>query len=243
MNSNQITGTATVDGIAIDGTWSFVSGQAITAGSSAVQVLPLPFVTVMFSSEQVTVAELRSGRPERVSGLQNIEALNTPEKLETAMKTAITQANSGVPQANTAVYDVELQISTDGGTTWTKATAGNFPANGLTVTLPYPAGTNSSYTFTVVHMFTTSDFGKTPGDIETPRVINTGVLPATLGGQLDLVPPAVGDGQDIQHIAAVRGDGQGDGTAAAAAPPAASLTWGAWGRGITRPWTMFCGMV
>ena len=107
------------------------------------------------------------------AGLQNIEALNTPEKLETAMKTAITQANSGVPQANTAVYDVELQISTDGGTTWTKATAGNFPANGLTVTLPYPAGTNSSYTFTVVHMFTTSDFGKTPGDIETPRVINT----------------------------------------------------------------------
>ncbi|WP_207709449.1 S-layer homology domain-containing protein, partial [Pseudoflavonifractor sp. 60] len=107
------------------------------------------------------------------AGLQNIEALNTPEKLETAMKTAITQANSGVPQANTAVYDVELQISTDGGTTWTKATAGNFPANGLTITLPYPAGTNSSYTFTMVHMFTTSDFGKTPGDIETPRVINT----------------------------------------------------------------------
>ncbi len=106
-------------------------------------------------------------------GLQSIETLNTQEKLETAMKTAITQANSGVSQANTAVYDVELQISTDGGTTWTKATAVNFPANGLTVTLPYPAGTNSSYTFTVVHMFTTSDFGKTPGDTETPRVTNT----------------------------------------------------------------------
>ena len=42
-----------------------------------------------------------------------------------------------------------------------------------------------------------------------------GVLPAALGGQLDLVPPAVGDGQDIQHIAAVRGDGQGNGAAAA----------------------------
>ena len=116
---------------------------------------------------------MKDGISKVPAGLQNIEALNTPEKLETAMKTAITQANSGVPQANTAVYDVELQISTDGGTTWTKATAGNFPANGLTVTLPYPAGTNSSYTFTVVHMFTTSDFGKTPGDIETPRVINT----------------------------------------------------------------------
>ena len=116
---------------------------------------------------------MENGISEVPAGLQSIETLNTLEKLEAAMKTAITHANSGVPQANTAVYDVELQISTDGGTTWTKATAGNFPANGLTVTLPYPAGTNSSYTFTVVHMFTTSDFGKTPGDIETPRVINT----------------------------------------------------------------------
>ena len=68
---------------------------------------------------------------------------------------------------------MELQISTDGGATWTKATAANFPANGLTVTLPYPAGTNNSYTFTVVHMFTTSDFGKTPGHTETPTVTNT----------------------------------------------------------------------
>ncbi|USF28381.1 hypothetical protein N510_003340 [Firmicutes bacterium ASF500] len=116
---------------------------------------------------------MKDGISKVPAGLQNIEALNTPEKLETAMKTAITQANSGVPQANTAVYDVELQISTNGGATWTPATKDNFPANGLAVTLPYPAGTNSSYTFTVVHMFTTSDFGKTPGDIETPRVTNT----------------------------------------------------------------------
>ena len=116
---------------------------------------------------------MENGISEVPAGLQSIETLNTLEKLEAAMKTAITHANSGVPQANTAVYDVELQISTDGGTTWTKATAVNFPANGLTVTLPYPAGTNSSYTFTVVHMFTTSDFGKTPGDTETPHVTNT----------------------------------------------------------------------
>ena len=42
-----------------------------------------------------------------------------------------------------------------------------------------------------------------------------GVLVAALGRQLDLVPPAVGDGQSVQHIAAVRGDGQGNGAVAA----------------------------
>lgn len=41
-----------------------------------------------------------------------------------------------------------------------------------------------------------------------------GVFAVALIGQLDSVPPAVGDGQSIQRIAAVRGNGQGDGTAA-----------------------------
>ena len=113
--------------------------------------------------------------------------------------------------------------------------------------MAYPSGTDSSYYFTVVHMFTTSDFGKTPGDTEvfTPdkvtnmaqglQVVVTGLSPisvgwtgllrivrqrnkgrfyrygpaghregvlvAALGRQLDLVPPAVGDGQSVQHIA------------------------------------------
>ena len=116
---------------------------------------------------------MEDGISEVPAGLQSIETLNTPEKLETAMRTEITKATPGIPEANTAVYDVELQISTDGGATWTPATKDNFPANGLTVTLPYPAGTNGSYTFTVVHMFTTSDFDKTPGDTEMPRVTNT----------------------------------------------------------------------
>ena len=146
------------------------ASASCTVETTEVTILPDPPEAGDGKQYQVIMED---GISEVPAGLQSIETLNTPEKLETAMKTAITQANSGVPQANTAVYDVELQISTDGGTTWTKATAANFPANGLTVTLPYPAGTNSSYTFTVVHMFTTSDFGKTPGDIETPRVINT----------------------------------------------------------------------
>ena len=146
------------------------ANAACTVKAKEVVILPNPPADNGSTKFQLVMEDGISKVP---AGLQNIEALNTPEKLAATMKTTITQANSGVPQANTVVYDVELQISTDGGTTWTKATAGNFHANGLTVTMPYPAGTNSSYAFTVVHMFTTSDFDKTPGDTETPRITNT----------------------------------------------------------------------
>ena len=143
-------------------------------------------------------------------GLQGIEALNTPAKLETALKTEITRVTPGIPQTNTAVYDVVLLISTDGGRTWTPATRDNFPSGGLTVTLPYPAGTNSSYRFTVVHMFTTSDFGRQPGETEvfSPgqvrntangiQVTVTGLSPISAGWTAPAVmpetPPSGSDG-------------------------------------------------
>lgn len=118
-----------------------------------------------------TKTEVKEGISEVPEGLKGIPALDTPAKLESAMRTAITQ--TGVPSGNTAVYDVKLLVSTDGGRTWTPATAANFPTGGLTVTLPYPEGTDKTYSFMVVHMFTTSAFGKTPGDTETPAVTNT----------------------------------------------------------------------
>ncbi len=105
-------------------------------------------------------------------GLKNIETLNTPQKLETKMKTLITE--TGIKEENTAVYNVTLMVSTDGGKTWIPATEQNFPANGkLTITLPYPEGTDSTYEFVVVHMFTTNAFDKIPGTTEKPEVENT----------------------------------------------------------------------
>ena len=47
------------------------------------------------------------------------------------MKKAILQINSDIQEANTAVYDVELLVSEDGGKTWAPATLENFPAGGL----------------------------------------------------------------------------------------------------------------
>ncbi|MCD8323672.1 MAG: YDG domain-containing protein, partial [Clostridiales bacterium] len=76
---------------------------------------------------------------------------------------------------NAFVYDVVLQYSTDGGITWITATAENFPATGITVTIPYPEGTDSSYEFVVEHMFTVTSerLGITAGETERPTVTKT----------------------------------------------------------------------
>lgn len=143
---------------------------------------------------------METGISEVPDGLKGIETLDTPEKLETAMRTEITKATPSIPEANTAVYDVALMVSTDGGATWTQATKDNFPSGGLTITLPYPEGTNSSYRFTVVHIFTTTDFGKQPGDKEifTPdkvkntaqglQVVVTGLSPISVGWEQPSTP-------------------------------------------------------
>ena len=123
---------------------------------------------VTVSSMEMKV-EVKEGITEVPDAFKDLESLNTPEKITTAMRTAITQL--GILSGNTAVYDVTLMVNDGSG--WKKADASNFPAGGLTVTLPYPTGTDSSYRFKVVHMFTTNDFGKTPGTTETPAVTNT----------------------------------------------------------------------
>lgn len=121
--------------------------------------------------------------------LKNI--YQSAEALENAMRVEITQTNTGIPSENTAVYDVSLMVSEDGGKTWKPATKDNFPADGLTVTLPYPEDTNSGYEFTAVHMFTQDNSeDKKAGDTESPVVTNTasgvqftvtGLSPISLG--------------------------------------------------------------
>ena len=100
--------------------------------------------------------------------------LETPEKVKDELVQAIVSANDKVDTDNIIHYDVTLMYTEDDGNTWIKADDSHFPADGkLTVTIPYPDGTDSSYTFTVAHMFTSNAFGKTPGEIEIPTVTNT----------------------------------------------------------------------
>ena len=82
----------------------------------------------------------------------------------------------GYTAGKVAYYDVTLQYSTDGGVSWINATADNFPASGITVTLPYPDGTGKELQdFAVSHMFTVTSarLGTVAGDTETPAAVKT----------------------------------------------------------------------
>lgn len=105
-------------------------------------------------------------------GLKNT-SFNTPVKIEQELKRILT--SSGVyTEANTKVYDVTLQVSTDEGKTWAEANADNFPSGGVLVTLPYPGGTGRhTHNFAVAHMFGESLFGHTSGTVEVPNVTKT----------------------------------------------------------------------
>ncbi|MCD7864360.1 MAG: CAP domain-containing protein [Lachnospiraceae bacterium] len=80
----------------------------------------------------------------------------------------------GYTEENTAVYDVVLQYRVNGGA-WVDATEDNFPTSGITVTLSYPDGTDSSYDFIVMHMFTVTSqrLGTVAGKTEFPAVTKT----------------------------------------------------------------------
>jgi len=111
--------------------------------------------------------------------LKAIPELNTPEKVEAdiTIKVLVEAKSEGmdVAEEQTAVYDVTLMYSEDGGKTFIEASKEHWPASGrLTVTLPYPEGTGKdTHTFVVAHMFTQSTDKHKAGDIEYPVVTNT----------------------------------------------------------------------
>ncbi len=98
----------------------------------------------------------------------------TVDDIQEAMYAVAVKALPGVTDENTEFHDVTLLFSKDGGKTWIKATEENFPANGITVTLPYPDGTNAAdYDFVVTHMVTVTMNDLVVGAVETPAVTKT----------------------------------------------------------------------
>lgn len=109
--------------------------------------------------------------------LAKTENLNTPEKIVEYLKKLLVDCKidgKNPAKENTAVYDAVLLYSADGGETWIRATADNFPAEGVKVILPYPEGTNAAdYRFSVVHMFAMNRGAYKAGDVETPELTLT----------------------------------------------------------------------
>lgn len=91
------------------------------------------------------------------------DTLNTPEKIESQIRSSLTA--KGISNDNIRVYDVALQVYVNGA--WQDVNVENFPSEGVTVTVPYPSGTDSTYNFVASHLFTKSMNGYPAGHIET----------------------------------------------------------------------------
>lgn len=115
--------------------------------------------------------EVESGISQIPDELKKIDSLNAPAKIEEQMKSEVKQKLSSAGKVE--VYDVVLMVNKENGG-WVKADPDNFPEGGVTVTLPYPAGTGKdTHNFAVAHMFTIALNGHQPGEIEYPAVTKT----------------------------------------------------------------------
>lgn len=88
----------------------------------------------------------------------------TTDNVYEAMIAAALKADPAMDteKAGSVLLDVTLRIKNANGTI-TRVTARNFPSEGVEVLLPYPEGTDETFTFVVAHMITT---GSRTGEIE-----------------------------------------------------------------------------
>lgn len=89
---------------------------------------------------------------EPLQGIDGNSTLDTPEKVQSAMMQVLSTQLEEVSSQNTQLYDVTLYVKA--GEIWEEATKEDFPADGLTLTLPYPTGLKdaASYRYTVLHL-------------------------------------------------------------------------------------------
>ena len=107
--------------------------------------------------------EVETGLSTVPAALEHDARYDTPEKIETALRTRVEQVMSNVG-GNIAVFDVTLQYKDESGT-WHAVDPDDFPAEGVTAILPYPAGTGAAgCTFTVQHLVSSGDKA---GEMET----------------------------------------------------------------------------
>lgn len=110
-------------------------------------------ITTDIKAHQLVVGALTV--PERFT--ENPE-LNSVEKLQRKLEAAVTGSKDGI-----VYYDIALKYFDAEKNAWIEVDETNFPKNGVDVVLPYPDGTDSKDTFTVIHMLTT---GENPGETE-----------------------------------------------------------------------------
>ena len=143
-----------------------VTGKGNYTGTAAATFTINPVETGgEFEDESGTILrlEVETGLSTVPEALENNARYDTPEKIETALRTQVEQVMSNVG-GNIAVFDVTLQYK-DAGGTWHNVDPDDFPAEGVTAILPYPDGTGATgYTFTIQHLISS---GAQAGTMET----------------------------------------------------------------------------
>lgn len=88
----------------------------------------------------------------------------TVEDIRKALLEKALSGNSALKKENTnsVLMDVSLKIR-NADDEWIPADPNDFPEDGVEVLLPYPEGTNRTYTFVITHMITS---GEHAGEIE-----------------------------------------------------------------------------
>lgn len=82
----------------------------------------------------------------------------TVEDIRKALREKALSGNSTLKKENTnsVLMDVSLKIR-NADDEWIPVDPENFPQDGVEVLLPYPEGTDSSYTFVITHMITSGE--------------------------------------------------------------------------------------
>ncbi|SFQ42937.1 hypothetical protein SAMN04487928_1455 [Butyrivibrio proteoclasticus] len=148
-----------------------MTDSAVASATYTISEAPEPEPTP--EPEKATKVEVEGLSDSDISDDLKGSGYTSVESIGTALETALSIETEEEKESSKLV-DVKLMVSTDGGSTWTTATAENFPTGGIDVVLPYPDGTNGDeYSFSVAHMIGTSANGKTAGEIEKPGTTNT----------------------------------------------------------------------
>ena len=119
----------------------------------------------------------------------------TVDAMKDAMMQALLAGLNGKTLKGSTYAEMKIEYNKDGQ--WLPLEAADFPAKGVSVTMPYPAGTGSADTFAVLHLFGEDCNGHKAGENEIPAVTNgqngitftvNGTSPV-LVGQVDTATP------------------------------------------------------
>ena len=150
--------------------------------ADTVLAMGLPTAEIKYGvskEEKVTVAEPLADVPEPTEEIKQKTGCTTAEELKSYLKRDVISRiksifNAVIPAQNTAVQEIVVKISLDGGRTFEPATADNFPKEGVKIVLPYPEGTNrAEYNFAVSHLITMNCNGLQAGDVVNETVTKT----------------------------------------------------------------------